>query len=411
MSIINQVLQDLEHRQSQAVEGEENWSELAWPSAQAVATKKKRKNLLRIAVVVLLSLIAALLAITLYQIKDSAFAESDTGKSPVTRQEKNKTKKQQPVKQQKNHQTKQAASSVTKPKKNTTSSQSARVTQPEKKPVKKAAAVIATTAVTSGQVQAKQRAVTQKQPQLAMTKVPASAVGYEDMAATQHNDEAEFADEAAETITGQQKLSKTVRPLTSAQQAELAYQAGYQLLKRNHLAAGEAKLVSALNFDSRHIKAREMLVGLLVKTGRKVEAKSMLQQGLLTSPEYTNFAKFYARMLWDENKIANAIDVLRQFAPAIDVDPDYHAMLAASLQRNKQHKNAASLYVKLLKIRPREGMWWVGMAISLEALGKQEQALQAYAKARQSGNLNARLQQYSTQRLTQLTGDEAEVVE
>ena len=154
-----------------------------------------------------------------------------------------------------------------------------------------------------------------------------------------------------------------------------------------------------------------MLVGLLIKTGRKVEAKSMLQQGMLNSPQYTNFAKFYARMLWDENRIAQAIDVLKQFAPAIDVDPDYHAMLAASLQRNKQHQQAATLYVQLLKIRPREGIWWVGMAISLEALGKQKEALSAYAKARESGNLNPRLQQYSTQRLTRLSADEADVVE
>lgn len=190
--------------------------------------------------------------------------------------------------------------------------------------------------------------------------------------------------------------------LNPAQQAEVAYKNGYKLLQQNKIYSAESKLLLALEHNTKHIKAREMLIGLYLKTGRKVEAEDILVKGILHLPKYSNFPKLYARLLLDMNQISKAVKLLLRHKPDISSDPNYYALLAASYQRKKDHNAAANTYVKLLKLKPKEGIWWVGMAISLEALNKNKEALNAYEKARQTGTLNTRISTYSSQRLKQL---------
>lgn len=199
-----------------------------------------------------------------------------------------------------------------------------------------------------------------------------------------------------------QSVKKSQLQLSPKQEAELAYTKGYSLLKQNKVYSAESKLLLALEHNLNHIKAREMLVGLYLKTGRKVEAKDILIKGIVLLPSYTNFTKLYARLLLDNNEINQAVKTLLKNKPALSSDPNYYALLAASYQRQKNHNAAAKTYVDLLKIKPREGIWWVGMAISLEALNKKQDALNAYEKARQTGTLNTRISNYSSQRLKQL---------
>lgn len=199
-----------------------------------------------------------------------------------------------------------------------------------------------------------------------------------------------------------QSVKKYQLQLSGKQQAEVAYTSGYSLLQQNKIYSAESKLLLALEHNINHIKAREMLVGLYLKTGRKVEAQEILVKSIVLIPSYTNFTKLYARLLLDNNEAGNAVKILLQHKPAIESDPNYYALLAASYQRQKNHNAAANTYVKLLKIKPREGIWWVGMAISLEALNKKNDALNAYEKARQTGTLNTRISNYSSQRLKQL---------
>ena len=202
--------------------------------------------------------------------------------------------------------------------------------------------------------------------------------------------------------TDMQSVKKYQLQLSPKQEAEVAYTKGYSLLKQNKVYSAESKLLLALEHNINHIKAREMLVGLYLKTGRKVEAKDILIKGIVLLPSYTNFTKLYARLLLDNNETDKAVKTLLQHKPAIESDPNYYALLAASYQRQKNHNAAANTYVNLLKIKPREGIWWVGMAISLEALNKIQDALNAYEKARQTGTLNTRVSNYSSQRLKQL---------
>lgn len=203
-------------------------------------------------------------------------------------------------------------------------------------------------------------------------------------------------------------VHKQSRPLSPTQRAELAYRKGYALINRQQLYAGETQLRLALVRNAKHIKAREMLVGLYLKSGRRVEANTLLSQGTVQLPAYSNFTKLHARLLLDQGDIKQAVNLLRQHQPGMLDDPNYFALLAAAYQRDKNHIEAAAIYVKLLKIRPRQGMWWVALGISLEALGKTDRARDAYEKARQTGTLNGKLTHYSDARLFRLGDTETE---
>lgn len=197
-------------------------------------------------------------------------------------------------------------------------------------------------------------------------------------------------------------VEKRQRPITDKQRAALAYQAGYKAVQQRHYQQAEKILYDAIRYVPEHIKARELLAGMYIKTGRWLEAGNVLKQGLQYHPRHLTFIKLLARSLMQQQQDSEAIQLLQARAPKVAADPEYHALLAALYQRSEQHQAAAKTYAQILKVRPNAGLWWVGMAISLEALGNTKQALAAYQQARRSGTLHGNIKNYTDNRLLAL---------
>ena len=198
------------------------------------------------------------------------------------------------------------------------------------------------------------------------------------------------------------KFTKSTVPLRAEQKAELAYQTGYDHLKAQRHRQAEQSLRRALAMEQSHIKARELLAGIYIKQGRWVEASELLRDGVTYSPQHLTFTKLYARSLMQLNRDKQAIGVLEKHAPAVESDPNYFATLAALYQRQKQHQQAADLYARLVSINPRNGVWWVGLGISLEALGREQDAVRAYGHAHKTGNLREEVAKFTNNRLLAL---------
>ena len=135
------------------------------------------------------------------------------------------------------------------------------------------------------------------------------------------------------------------------------------------------------------------------------DAADILKQGMSLSPEYMPYREIYARTFMAQNKIPEAIEMLNTDAPALNRYPGYYALLAGLYQKNEQYEHAAGLYLKLIKKTPKQSQWWLGMAISLEKLGKMTEAKSAYKKARKL-KLPAKLMRYVDSRLQKMDRNE-----
>ena len=200
------------------------------------------------------------------------------------------------------------------------------------------------------------------------------------------------------------KLKKKHRPLNNKQLAEIAYSKGYKLLQQGRMHQGKQLLREALSLYIPHIKAREMLAGIHIKSGHFINAAELLKEGVGVVPDYPLFAQLYARVLLEQNNPQLAIEVLNRgsSSAAMSIEPDYFALLAATYQRVKNHEKAIDIYLRLVKVRPNTGIWWLGLGISLEKLDKTKEALDAYRRAQNTGNLKSGLVKFTNNRVSAL---------
>ena len=176
-----------------------------------------------------------------------------------------------------------------------------------------------------------------------------------------------------------------------------------------NLAVQEGRIKDALagyeevlRLDPHHHAARRALVGVLVSLKHNGEAESLLQDGLKLDPHEASFAMLLARLQVDRDAVPLALETLQTTLPYAEGRADYQAFVAALLQRQSRHDEAVAHYQAALKLAPNNGIWLMGMGISLQALHRDEDARAAYQRALASNSLSAQLQAFVQQKLKEL---------
>ena len=109
--------------------------------------------------------------------------------------------------------------------------------------------------------------------------------------------------------------------------------------------------------------------------------------------------KLQARLLSAREQQAEALALLNRNLVQNNQDQEYLALLASLFQQQGQHARAIEVYQVLLKKDAEQAQWWVGSAISLEALELKQDALRAYVQARRIPGIDARLKKYAESRI------------
>jgi len=187
-------------------------------------------------------------------------------------------------------------------------------------------------------------------------------------------------------------------PATDPKKAVNVYADARRALQRGDERAAEALLLDALALDPRLHGAREDLGNLRVRQGRIDEAAATATAGLEIEPAHVGYRRLAARIELMRGQPAAAVALLEHDAPAVERDPEYHALLASALQRIGRHEEAARGYQALARQEPYQAAWWAGFGLSRDALGDSAGALAAYARARQLGDLDARVLEHINQR-------------
>ena len=186
-------------------------------------------------------------------------------------------------------------------------------------------------------------------------------------------------------------------------QADDVYQEARKLLDQGLLAESEANLRRVLEMENAHLEARQLLSLVLLRGSRLTEASALLTEGLNIAPHHPKFAKLKARVLIAQGELADAIEVLESIASGGEMDPERLAILAAVHQQYGDHARAVKTYRELLRYSSQSGVSWAGLAISLDAQGEREAAVRSYQRALGFASLAPEVRTYARHRIIALT--------
>ncbi|SFV04998.1 MSHA biogenesis protein MshN [Pseudoduganella namucuonensis] len=188
--------------------------------------------------------------------------------------------------------------------------------------------------------------------------------------------------------------------VTSQQQADNAYRRALLALQEARVNDAISGLEQAVYTFPRHEAARQTLIGLLLENRRNDEAIRHLQLGLGLDPKQPQMAMLLARLQIEKG--GPAIDTLLRTLPYAGSHADYVGFLAGALQRAQRHKEAVEQYQAALRLMPQNGVWWMGLGISLQAEKRNAEAQDAYTRAKASGSLSPELTGFVERKLQQL---------
>lgn len=192
------------------------------------------------------------------------------------------------------------------------------------------------------------------------------------------------------------------KTVSTTQQSDNLYRQSVTFLQQGRIAEAQNALYKSLEANTRNLKARQSLLGLLVESQHGEEAKQLLKDGLKLSPEQSNFSMALSRLQVESGDSKAARDTLEAGLSYVGEDADYHAFYAALLQRDEQHVAAIQHYLTALQTNPAMPIWLIGIGISLQAQSKLDDATAAFQRALDTGQLTPQLTQFVESRLRKI---------
>ncbi len=333
MSLINQMLKDLESRRAS-----DELAQRAVDGMGAARHKPKKQGTLLLVLVVLIAVLASISGYLLLMKppKEGAQQVAATSTSSTVAEKQKETTKvvKQPV---------------------------APVTKPPRQPQKPAPLV-------------------KKSPTIPLVRE--TPVETSKLKAAEEESATSYVEAPKKTVTAPKEefstqIKKRLRPQSNEQLAEKQYQRGYALLQSGDKKGAEEAWRRALKIYGKHAASRESLAILYLSQSRHIEATEQLQKGLNANPGNGKLALLYARMQLEGDDLKGAVITLERTMRSQSQSADYHAFLAAVYQRKGDFSKSITAYQVALKQQQNQPVWWMGLGISLESAGMPKEALTA----------------------------------
>lgn len=186
-------------------------------------------------------------------------------------------------------------------------------------------------------------------------------------------------------------IEKSAVSTSPHERADGEYRKAMNALNMGRLPEAVDGLRAALKYDAAHTASRQLLFKLLIENKRLDEAAELLQEGLQSQPTQISWAMSLGRLQVDQGDLNGAWQTLQRSLPSAGSSADYQGFAAHVLQRLGRSKEAAEHYELATRLAPAEGRWWLGLGLAFEADGRATEARDALLRARASGTLNAEL--------------------
>jgi MSHA biogenesis protein MshN len=202
------------------------------------------------------------------------------------------------------------------------------------------------------------------------------------------------------SVTSSSSMSVSRRQLTSSQLAAQKMTQAEQALANNNIAKAEKLFEEVLMLQADNKTARKQLAALWF--GRKAyqAAINILAQGIALAPENSEYRLMQARIYLTQGQTERAYQILQGLQSSDNIE--YLATQARIAQQLTQYEQAIKNYQQLAKMQPDEARWWLGLAVAYDANKQYSLALQAYQSAQAQGNLSASSLNFVEQRMQEL---------
>ena len=148
-------------------------------------------------------------------------------------------------------------------------------------------------------------------------------------------------------------------------------------------------------------EARELLIGLMLRGERNDTAMVQIEKGLRHEPGNAKFNLIKARLLAQSGDVEGALQVLNAASGDGEGAVQRLQMSGALYQQLARYEHAEASYRALLELTPASAAAWAGLGLSLDGLGAPA-AHQAYRRALELGSLPVAADAYVRQRVAEL---------
>ncbi|MCO7226309.1 M48 family metallopeptidase [Pleionea sp. CnH1-48] len=148
-------------------------------------------------------------------------------------------------------------------------------------------------------------------------------------------------------------------------------------------------------------QARETYALYLISQSQQDKALIELETGVRKYPDNVTYRMLLARLYVAKKQWSQVQQVLAEPASS-RVPDDFLILKAVASQQLTEHEQAVSLYSRLLTREQQRGEWWIGIAISLEALKRHQEAYKAYHQALRDSRLSSSQKRFAQQKLVRL---------
>ncbi|MFT5812800.1 MAG: MSHA biogenesis protein MshN [Psychroserpens sp.] len=175
-----------------------------------------------------------------------------------------------------------------------------------------------------------------------------------------------------------------------------------QAMERNDIAKAESLFEEVLLVMPEHETARKQLAALWYGKRYYQDAVNLLSQGIALAPKAEEMRLMGARIYYEQDQARKAYKML---SPVNNSNSSEVQILLANVSAElNEHNSAIIAYKKLIKLEPDVGRWWLGVAVSLDSLGMFLPARNAYKQSIARNNLSTSAMQFVRERLIELGG-------
>ena len=180
----------------------------------------------------------------------------------------------------------------------------------------------------------------------------------------------------------------TTAPVAAVPRAEQLFQQAQAELKQAQADAALNSLRASLEADAKHVQARLTLARLLIERKQLPAAADLLADGVMLQPQQPAFVLALAPLWFQSGQQDDALALLSQSAKQSSATPQLQGYYAGQLLRLKRHAESVVQFRAALRSDPVQADWLIGLGLALQGAGQNKDAIEALRRAYETGKLS-----------------------